>query len=119
MLAEPTAPGMLVNGINAPKGEQCLVRKFDGKGDTGLGLDTCSNAREDGQYSHIFFFNQEGQLEHANDDDMCVIAGSQGVVPPNGIPVRLGNCRAALNAGDGRSNWELSMSNQLVMSKER
>jgi len=112
-LVEPTEPGMLVSGITAPKGEQCLVAK----GGTHLGLETCMNARASGEYKHIFKFNEEGQLEHA-DSEMCVITGNDDVVPPNGSPVALGDCKAALNLGDGRSLWELSADNQLKMSKE-
>lgn len=113
LIPDKTEPGMIVNGITAPKGEQCLVVTDGGN----LGIQTCSSSRAAEDYRDVFRFNEHGQLEHV-DSGKCVIAGTAGVTAPAGAPVTLGDCKQARMASDGRSDWELSPDNQLKMSKE-
>merc|ERR1712216_211566 len=113
MMVDPNEKGMLVSGINSPEGEQCLVVK--GEEGTKVGMENCTDVNGAKEYTHIWRFNEDGQLEQ--DNGLCMMVATTEVKSPAGAPVAMGECQSALNQGDGHSLWELTEDNQLRLSR--
>lgn len=104
LVAEP-GPIMLVAGAPSPAGELCLLA-------SGATVDAapCLESIARGTGGEVFRFNDESQLV-SMATLTCVVVANGDV--STGGKLAMQDCRDAAEAGDGRSNFELTSEGQL------
>lgn len=108
LLAEP-GPMMLVSGSSGQEGELCLVSEG-----SGVSVEECLGAVAAGTGKDIFWFNKASQLESVADGKCISLANGDAA---GGGKLVLQDCLTAEEAGDGRSNFELTPGGQLRFTR--
>jgi len=104
LIAEP-GPMMLVSGVSSGAGELCLVATA-----TSVWSESCLRSIAAGAGEEVFLWNEASQIVSATTGQCVSLANGDTA---RGGKVVLQDCGEASEAGDGRSNFELTASGQL------
>ena len=104
LLVEP-GPMMLISGSSSEAGERCVVSRSGS-----IGSEGCLQAMAGGAGREIFTWSEESQIV-STVEGKCISLASGAAA--SGSPLTLQDCAAASEAGDGRSNFEVTAAGQL------
>lgn len=101
-------PTMLVSGRASEEGELCLAATA-----TGVALSDCLGAIASGLGNEVFSWNEDSQLVASGGQSCLSLASGDAV---GGGRLVLQDCAEAMEAGDGRSTFELTAQGQLKLT---